>query len=134
MHTAEMIRLILNWKHIFIWNFKMLAIFHIWSQVWIFFTINFVHPDEEFSTSKKNAFAKFAPHHVEPLLWRVIKMLLFSLFNSSSLHKFNQLSNKNALRWGVRGKECFVVWWWEFEGERENKVQRKTTIEIWLLF
>jgi len=90
------------------------------------------HPDEEFSTSKKNAFAKFAPHHVEPL-WRV-KMLPFSPFNSSSLHKFNQLSNKNALRWGVRGKECFVVWWWEFEGERENKVQRKTTIEIWLLF
>ena len=61
-------------------------------------------------------------------------MISFSLFNSSSLHEFNQLSNKNALRWGVRWKEYFVVLWWEFEGERVNKVQRKTTNEIWLLF
>ena len=98
-----------------------------------FLTFYFLQRDWEFSTSKKNAFAKFAPHHVEPLLWRV-KMISFSLFNSSSLHEFNQLSNKNALRWGVRWKEYFVVLWWEFEGERVNKVQRKTTNEIWLLF
>ena len=27
-----------------------------------------------------------------------------------------------------------MVLWWEFEGERVNKVRRKTTNEIWLLF
>ena len=70
--------------------------------------------------------------------WAVIVMgkeANFFPFHCKFLHEFNQLSNKKTLPWGKREKkEVILLWSWEVEDEQENKVQRKTTFEIWLLF
>ena len=59
----------------------------------------------------------------------------FFPFHCKFLHELNQLSNKKTLPWGRREKkELILLWSWEVEDEQENKVQRKTTFEIWLLF
>ena len=59
----------------------------------------------------------------------------FFPFHCKFLHELNQLSNKKTLPWGRREKkELILLWSWEVEDEQGNKVERKTTFEIWLLF
>ena len=89
---------------------------------------------EEFSTGKKMV----SQNSPTSSCWAFIvtgKEANFFPFHCKFLHEFNQLSNKKTLPWGKREKkEVILLWSWEVEDEQENKVQRKTTFEIWLLF
>ena len=89
---------------------------------------------EEFSTVKKMV----SQNSPTSSCWALIvtgKEANFFPFHCKFLHELNQLSNKKTLPWGRREKkELILLWSWEVEDEQGNKVERKTTFEIWLLF